>query len=80
MARGSYQQRGSWRTSCGATRRFYVKTRIGQTWVTAGSADTEAQRDALVARMRARYPERDLRIVDGRRGAVVEETAATLAA
>jgi hypothetical protein len=32
--------------------------------VTAGSANTEAQRDALVARVAKRYPERELAVVD----------------
>ncbi len=63
----------SWRSAQGGLRRYYVKTRRTPTslWVTAGSADTEAQRDALVARVQARYPERELVVVD---------TAATLAA
>jgi hypothetical protein len=54
------------RTSFGAARRYYVKTRRTPTslWVTAGGADTAAQRDALVARVQARYPERELVVVD----------------
>ncbi len=61
----------NWRSAQGRTRRFYVKTRIGETWVTAGGADTEVQLAALMGRVQARHPERELVVVD---------TAATLAA
>ena len=69
MAQASYRR--NVRTAFGATRRYYAKVRKpgSDFWLTAGSADTEAQRDALVARVQARYPERELVVVD---------TAATL--
>ena len=65
MASGSYSKRNL-RTAFGATRRFYAKVRTpgSDFWLTAGSADTEAQRDALVTRVQARYPERELVVVD----------------
>ncbi len=46
----------NYRTACGALRAFYVRTLIGQTWVAAGSADSEAQLAALLARVAARKP------------------------
>ena len=71
MAAGSYSKRDV-RTAFGRTRRYYAKVRrpCSDFWLTAGGADTEAQRDALVARVQAKYPERELVVVD---------TAATLA-
>ncbi len=56
----------NWRSAQGRVRRFYVKTRRTPTslWVTAGGADTEAQRDALVARVQARFPKCELAVVD----------------
>ena len=63
--------RGSYRTTCGARRRWYVKlvTSYGQRVV--ASADTQAQAQAALARAQARYPGRELVVVD---------TATTLAA
>jgi hypothetical protein len=56
----------NWRSAQGRTRRFYVKTRRTPTslWVTAGGADSEAQLAALIGRVQARYPERELAVVD----------------
>ena len=70
----------SWRTTCGATCRYYVQTTIGASWVTAGSANTDAQLAALIGRVQARCPERALRIVEfGTKGQrterAVEQTA-----
>ncbi len=72
----------NWRTTCGALRKFYVRTLIGQTWVAAGSADSEQQLAALVGRVRARCPERAMRIERNVGGAlvVVEETTTARAA
>ena len=71
----------NWRTTCGALRTFYVRTLIGQTWVAAGSADSEAQLAALIGRVQRRCPERAMRIERNVGGTlvVVEETT-TLAA
>ena len=65
MTRGSYSKRNV-RTAFGATRRYYAKVRTpgSDFWLTAGGADTEAQRDALVARVQAKYPDRELVVVD----------------
>ena len=65
MADRSYTKRNV-RTAFGRTRRFYAKVRMpgSDFWLTAGGADTEAQRDALVARVQAKYPERELVVVD----------------
>ncbi len=79
MASQSYRR--NVRTSFGARRAFYVKTQQSPTslWVVAASANTQAELAAAVARVRARHPERAIRVTDGQ-GAVVEETAAALAA
>ncbi len=80
MAAGSYSKR-TWRSSQGGLRAFYVRTLIGQTWVAAGSADSEQQLAALVGRVQRRCPERAMRIERNVSGelVVVEETT-TLAA
>ncbi len=72
----------NWRTTCGGLRAFYVRTLVGQTWVAAGSADSEAQLAALVGRVRVRCPERAMRIERNVGGTlvVVEETTAAAAA
>ena len=67
------------RTAFGATRRFYVRTETAGLWIVQASANSQAELAAAVARVRARHPERSIRVTDGQ-GAVVEETAAALAA
>ena len=63
------QSSGNWRVTCGRTKRFAVQAQIGESWVTAATADTEAALAAAVARTRSRRPERALRVVEfGRDG------------
>ncbi len=64
MASGSYSSKRNWRTACGRTRRFYVKTQASPDglWLVAASADTAEQLAAGIERVRARHPERALRI------------------
>jgi len=64
MAQAGYQRRGTWKTSCGRLRTYYVQTSSGGgSWTTAASADTEAQLAAAIERVRARRPERAIRVV-----------------
>ena len=68
MAQGSYDKR-NWRTACGRTRRFYVKTQASPTglWLVAASADTEAQLAAAIERARLAHPGQALRVDEYRR-------------
>ena len=70
MASGSYQQRGTYRTACGRTRRYYVKTQASPTslWLVAASADTEAQLAAAIERARAAHPGQALRVDEYTKG------------
>ena len=52
----------NYRTACGALRAYYVRTLVGQTWVAAGSADSEQQLAALIGRVQRRCPERAMRV------------------
>ena len=80
MAAGSYSKR-TWRSAQGGLRAFYVRTLIGQTWLAAGSADSEAQLAALIGRVQRRCPERPMRVERNVGGTlVVVEEATTLAA
>ena len=69
MASGSYQQRGTWKTSCGRLRRYYVKTQASADglWLVAASADTEGQLGAALERARAAHPGQALRVDEHRR-------------
>jgi len=69
MASGSYQQRGTWKTSCGRLRRYYVKTQATPTglWLVAASADAEAQLGAALERARLAHPGQALRVDEYRR-------------
>ena len=67
------------RTAFGARRAFYVRTQAGSMWIVAASANTQAELAAAIARVQARKPGAAIRVTDGT-GAVVEETAAALAA
>ena len=87
MARGSYQQRGTWKTSCGRLKRFYVKTQASPTglWTVGASADTAEQLAAAIGRVQARYPGHPLRVdqyVKGERieGVALDPTPAARAA
>ena len=59
----------SYRTSCGRTRRYYVRTQASPTslWLVAASADTEAQLAAAIERARAAHPGQALRVDEYRR-------------
>ena len=75
----------NWRVTCRRTKRFAVQTRLGASWVTAATADTEAALAAAILRTQARCPERALRVVEfGRDGSrtemLVAGEATTLAA
>ena len=67
------------RTSFGATRRYYVRTETAGLWIVQASANTQAELAAAVARVQSRKPGAAIRVTDST-GAVVEETAAALAA
>lgn len=56
----------SWRSACGRLRRYYARVRVpGESiWLTVGSADSERQREAMIARVQARYPGRELAVID----------------
>ena len=77
MASGSYQQRGNWRTACGRTRRYYVKTQASPTglWLVGASADTTEQLAAAIERVRARYPGHALRVDQYVKGERIEGVA-----
>ncbi len=77
MASQSYRR--NVRTSFGARRAFYVRTQVGDLWIVQASADTKAELAAAIARVQARKPGQPIRVTDST-GAVVEETAAALAA
>ena len=77
MAQASYRR--NVRTSFGATRRYYVRTEVGGLWIVQASANTEAELAAAIARVQARKPGQSIRVTDAQ-AAVVEETAAALAA
>ncbi len=82
------QQRRTWRTACGRTRRFYIGTQSSPTslWTVAASADTAEQLAAAIERARAAHPGRALRVDEYRRdgsrieGARQEPVAAAKAA
>ena len=76
MASGSYSKR-NWRTACGRTRRYYIRTQASPTslWLVAASADTEAQLAAAIERARAAHPGAALRVDEHRRdGSRIEGT------
>ncbi len=64
MAQAGYQQRGTWKTSCGRLRKFYVKTQPSPDglWLVAASADTEVGLAAAIERARLAYPGQALRV------------------
>ena len=75
MASGSYSSRRNWRTACGRTRRYYIRTQGTPTslWTVAASADTEAQLAAALERARLAHPGAALRVDEYRRdGARIE--------
>ncbi len=82
------QQRGTYRTSCGRLRKFYVKTSASPDglWTVAASADTEVGLAAAIERARAAHPGQALRVDEYRRdgsrieGARQEPVAAAKAA
>ena len=69
MAQGSYHQRGTYRTSCGRLRKFYVKhqAHAGGLWLVGASADTEGQLAAALERARLAHPGQALRVDEYRR-------------
>ena len=58
------QQRGNYRTACGRTRRFYIRTqaRPGGLWTVGASADTTEQLAAAIERVGGRYPHEAIRV------------------
>ena len=77
MASQSYRR--NVRTSFAKARRYYVRTETAGLWIVQASANSQTELAAAVARVQARKPGAAIRITDGQ-GAVVEETAAALAA
>ncbi len=80
-------RKGTWKTSCGRLRKFYVKhqAHAGGLWLVAASADTEAQLAAALERARLAHPGQALRVDEYRRdGSRIEsdrqEPVATLRA
>ncbi len=69
----------SWRTTCGATRRYYVRVERAGLWIVQASADSQAELAAAIWRVQARKPGQAIRVTDSS-GAVVSETTAALAA
>jgi len=57
-------RKGTWKTTCGRTRRYYVKTQASLTglWLVGASADTTEQLAAAIERVRARYPHEAIRV------------------
>ena len=75
------KQQGTWRTTCGRTRAFYVKyqPRDASYWLVGASADSRAKVAAAVAQVRAHYPEAAIRVTDAQ-GALVDAAVAARAA
>jgi len=64
MAAASYSSQRNWRTACGRTRKYYIRTQASPTslWLVVASADTEAQLAAAIERARLAYPDQALRV------------------
>jgi len=76
MAAGSYQQRGTWKTSCGRLKRFYAKyQRPDGFWLTGGGTDSEDELAGLIERVRAKNPGHPIRVIEYRGGERIEGVA-----
>ena len=62
-------RKGTWKTSCGRLRKFYVKTQATPTslWLVAASVDTAEQLGAAIERARLAHPGQALRVDEYRR-------------